>query len=560
MPEHDTTGSAFGRDLEQERLDTVQGVVEQLGGSDELYVVPMHLQSIMDIHHNESIGSVHLYHQRPPGMIDAPPTETTSQAYAQPARPEPRAIPAAAAQPVVTSPVAAWTAPTTKIPEAAPGAPVESSPRHLGTGAVIGLVALGLIGTAGVGYKLASGSPKKEKNTADPRLDKPEGSGKVHIKTLQTRNPDVSASASVEPTPTPVETTPATEAPANTDPTVTAPAPPLAVPPAAPPTPETVTVPAVRFRSVNFNIEHIGNDSQAEWTDRMHKAINVIKGLSENAPVGAEIDPDKAADFATLQEVRPEQLNELKDLIGKGYDFYPNPANQGESYSPNIVIWRQTEWEKIKATGIDFKYFGGVKMIAPIVLLRHKETGQLMYVGSGHNPADTKLNGMHNEGLRHTNNDGYKRQLSDIEKASLDFTLGNYVVPIDWGIDGNERHWKLPGVTQNEPDGSQQNAIGCVLAGPEGMFSDAFAEANGMSKTDMCGLDGKPAPANLDPVDYLLFTEDIKQVGFDYSTPAADAGSDHKPEVQDGEIKERTLPISAQQHIESMKELAGASH
>ena len=57
--------------------------------------------------------------------------------------------------------------------------------------------------------------------------------------------------------------------------------------------------------------------------------------------------------------------------------------------SENSIAWRLSRFDLVDATTFTIPYFDGNPRSMPLVLLREKATGMLVYVANVHNPADT---------------------------------------------------------------------------------------------------------------------------------------------------------------------------
>lgn len=88
-----------------------------------------------------------------------------------------------------------------------------------------------------------------------------------------------------------------------------------------------------------------------------------------------------------LQEVQGDQARVLAGAAG--WRMYPDVAGIPAA-GQNAVMWRDAEWELVRAQGVAVPYFGGQLKQMPLVLLRHRETGVTTYLSSFHNPATTR--------------------------------------------------------------------------------------------------------------------------------------------------------------------------
>ncbi|MDP3891234.1 peptidoglycan DD-metalloendopeptidase family protein [Nocardioides sp.] len=91
--------------------------------------------------------------------------------------------------------------------------------------------------------------------------------------------------------------------------------------------------------------------------------------------------------IAGLQEVHGPQWKALTDRYSTKWGMYPTrgPAR-------NRVIWDRNEWRKTSGRLIDVLDFGGENVGMPLVQLTSSSTGQVIWVWSIHNPANTQDN------------------------------------------------------------------------------------------------------------------------------------------------------------------------
>ena len=431
------------------------------------------------------------------------------------------------------------------------------------------------VSTAAIGYKMTSegGAPI----TTDRLPTTPSHSAKVQPGKHPNLVPEQSPGASSEdlPSASPTQPAPTTtpDKPESTPSVVTtvAPPPPATAPPA--PTETTATIGPTKLITGTFNGEHIGNDSVVEYTARMHKSVNVIKGLAPDAPLSAEPDPDTGIDFIGVQEWRPEQQRLFKQMAGERYAIYPDLDKPSQSYSPNIILYDKTKYRLIKTSTYSYTYFHKTTMYAPIAMLQSRETGQIVKEAVGHLPADTKDNGMNNEDLRHNNidhlindvfgpmisgHDNQEWQTGEDESATESEVSTAQTIPIFFEADTNGRYATFPGENQNEPYLNDMDYSDvCRFGGPNGYFDDALAVLRGMSKAALCDDHNQMSDNGGGSVDhsYDWGAEVLAQIA--ENTTPAQAGSDHSPKFFKYLINAHTIivPIGS-----SQKQLVGASN
>jgi endonuclease/exonuclease/phosphatase family metal-dependent hydrolase len=109
------------------------------------------------------------------------------------------------------------------------------------------------------------------------------------------------------------------------------------------------------------------------WDKRLPGAMRTI----ENADVT----------IAGLQEVHGPQWKALADRYSTKWGMYPagGPAR-------NRVVWDRNEWRRTDGRLVDILDFGGQSVGMPLVQLTSSSTGQVIWVWSVHNPANTRDN------------------------------------------------------------------------------------------------------------------------------------------------------------------------
>ncbi|GAB3201678.1 hypothetical protein GCM10027062_24450 [Nocardioides hungaricus] len=110
------------------------------------------------------------------------------------------------------------------------------------------------------------------------------------------------------------------------------------------------------------------------WDKRLPGAMRTI----ENAGVT----------IAGLQEVHGPQAKALENQYAAKWGIYPASGK-----AQNRVIWDRNEWKQTDGRLVDIPYFGGKDVGMPLVQLTSTTTGQVIWVWSIHNPADTHGNG-----------------------------------------------------------------------------------------------------------------------------------------------------------------------
>ncbi|WP_157210035.1 endonuclease/exonuclease/phosphatase family protein [Nocardioides aequoreus] len=92
-----------------------------------------------------------------------------------------------------------------------------------------------------------------------------------------------------------------------------------------------------------------------------------------------------------FQEMQPVQARAFA-ARARGWQMHPQ-ASRVDPAGRNVVAWRSAEWELVQGGSVPITYFSGEIMNMPVALLRHRETGMLVYASSFHNPASTPRRG-----------------------------------------------------------------------------------------------------------------------------------------------------------------------
>ena len=148
------------------------------------------------------------------------------------------------------------------------------------------------------------------------------------------------------------------------------------------------------------------------WDKRLPGAMRTI----ENAGVT----------IAGLQEVHGPQANALENQYAAKWGIYPASGK-----AQNRVIWDRNEWKQTDGRLVDIPYFGGKDVGMPLVQLTSTTTGQVIWVWSIHNPANTQGNaaGHRQEALR--------RQLATMTELAGAGTPAVILGDFNDGKDGN---------------------------------------------------------------------------------------------------------------------------
>lgn len=175
---------------------------------------------------------------------------------------------------------------------------------------------------------------------------------------------------------------------------------------------------------------------------------------------------------AGLQEFQHPQSN-MFSRIRAGYGIYPG-VQLGARLSQNSIVWRTDTWEVVKQQTTPIPYFGGHRVPMPQVLLRHRDSGRLVWFGNFHNPAN--IGGDH----------ARWRQLAVRIEASLAKSLGSDGTPVIMTGDMNDREkFACPFSQQSgmhSPNGARTTSSGCQT--PRQMSVDWIFGSSALSFSD----------------------------------------------------------------------------
>ncbi len=130
------------------------------------------------------------------------------------------------------------------------------------------------------------------------------------------------------------------------------------------------------FNVLGYNHTVKGGDAKgyAGGVKRMEYAYKIIQHHNVNV-VG-------------FQELQPQQYEKFNKLTGKRWSLYPGDRLERISMH-NSIAWKTHKWERVDVDYINIPYFYGDPVKMPIVELRNKKSGQLVYFANFHNPADS---------------------------------------------------------------------------------------------------------------------------------------------------------------------------
>jgi endonuclease/exonuclease/phosphatase family metal-dependent hydrolase len=194
---------------------------------------------------------------------------------------------------------------------------------------------------------------------------------------------------------------------------------PPATPPATP-TPgagATVGLKVGSFNVLGSNHTGPGGDTKRGWPSGLQRA-----------PGAAALIRSHDLDIVGLQELRPDQMNRLRSILGV-YDVYPG-ARVAPRESANSIMWRTDVYRLVEATTVPIPYFHGRIIRMPSIRLRHIATGAELWVANFHNPASTK---------RHGNNAARRVEATRRQVALANDLRSRTGLPVVFTGDFNER-------------------------------------------------------------------------------------------------------------------------
>ena len=101
-----------------------------------------------------------------------------------------------------------------------------------------------------------------------------------------------------------------------------------------------------------------------------------------------QVMDQQSVEVIGLQEFQYPQYKVFEAEIGATWDTYP-ALEWGKKGMRNSVALRSDQWELVSGSW-EIPYFNGTILRMPVVRLRNLATGQEIFVGSFHNPADVR--------------------------------------------------------------------------------------------------------------------------------------------------------------------------
>ena len=122
-----------------------------------------------------------------------------------------------------------------------------------------------------------------------------------------------------------------------------------------------------------------------------HRRPGVGSGVARMGPAMSMLRA-QGVSVAGIQEFQPPQISRFFGLTGGSWGIYPGLQLGRGIEGHNSVIWDKGVWELVEARTTRIPYFGGQLVRMPHVLLQHRASGERVWFGNYHNPADTRGN------------------------------------------------------------------------------------------------------------------------------------------------------------------------
>ena len=143
-------------------------------------------------------------------------------------------------------------------------------------------------------------------------------------------------------------------------------------------------------------------------------------------------------DVAGFQEMQIPQLRRFLELAKGRWAVFPG-TRLLERDAENSIGWRTDRFRLVDASTVKIPYFDGAPRTMPIVLLRDKSTGAMVYFSNFHNPTDNR---------KHPNQGHWRREATRVEVA-LTWQQWRSGIPRIMTGDMNERAEYFCRVTRN---------------------------------------------------------------------------------------------------------------
>ena len=205
------------------------------------------------------------------------------------------------------------------------------------------------------------------------------------------------------------------------------------------------------FRVVSYNLLGAGHTEGP--TKNKHgfpnSAVRMPRSLAKFRETGASL--------AGFQEFQGSQFHRFQAAM-PGWEVYPGLQLDPHSVQ-NSLVWDSGVWELVEAHTIQIPYFHGHLFRNPYVLLENRSSGQRVWMGNFHNPANA-----HGPGGK------YRARATAIE-AHLASTLAA-TAPVLITGDMNDREKFICPFMANSPMHASNGAVmdgGCHVGNPLGI-------------------------------------------------------------------------------------------
>jgi endonuclease/exonuclease/phosphatase family metal-dependent hydrolase len=227
------------------------------------------------------------------------------------------------------------------------------------------------------------------------------------------------------------------------------------------------------FTIATFNV--LGSSHTATGGDAARYADGATRmGWTLSALAGASVD------LVGLQEVQPQQLGTLLGRGGGTWSVYPGNA-LGRWGMANTIAWRKDTFELVKPDTIEIPYFGGQPRMQPYLLLRHRETGQKLWIANFHNPA--------NHGSPAANT--HYRRVATGREIALANTLARTGWPVFFTGDFNDRAEYFCPLTANTAlEAANGGSTGAACSPPDRMPVDWIFGSGRITFSGYAALEG----------------------------------------------------------------------
>lgn len=131
-------------------------------------------------------------------------------------------------------------------------------------------------------------------------------------------------------------------------------------------------------------------------------------------------------DIAGLQEFQRPQARAFAATAREAWGTF-----NARTTTANTIVWRTATWQLVEGRLVSVPYFYGHREPMPLVLLRHRASGQLLWVFDVHNPASTP---------RYGDQERWRDAATAIELRTVRAVTSGSDVPLVFTGDFNERY------------------------------------------------------------------------------------------------------------------------